>query len=134
MTTIFDGEPCSRPRPRCFDPGYDRVGKSRRQERRLAKDLGGRRQPGSGCFEGRKGDVKLDDFLIEAKRTDKHSLGLKVAWLKKIDAEAAAMMKTPAIAIEFGAMPNGVPAQWVLLPGSTFKNLVEAAPRGRDIG
>ncbi len=69
------------------------------QEKRLAKKLGGRRQPGSGCVPGLKGDVKSADFLVECKKTDhaSHILTLKV--LRKIDQEAALEGKEPLLEV-----------------------------------
>ena len=45
---------------------------SQKQEARLAKDLGGRVQPGSGARWGYRRDVVTDVYLVEAKTTDTH--------------------------------------------------------------
>jgi hypothetical protein len=60
--------------------------RSNRQEARIAKDTGGRRQPGSGSRVGYTRDVVLPRFKIEAKTTlrSTYSLDIKdLAYLKK---------------------------------------------------
>lgn len=118
-------EEYQKPKPKIFDDGYQGVNKPKRQEHRLAKSLGGMRQPLSGAIPGMKADVKLDRFLIEAKTTAAQSLSLKVAWLCKIDAEAAACSREPALAIDFQNMPDMFTREWVLIPLSVFQGLLE---------
>lgn len=107
---------------------------SRRQERRVADALGGRRVPGSGSGlaatggfgaigrkAGRKGDVEAGPLLVEAKATRRASLSVRFAWVEKIAAEAAAAGRVPALALTFegrggGATPRdlvAVPAEWL---------------------
>jgi Holliday junction resolvase len=87
-----------------------------KQEKRLAKSSGGRRQPASGATEFLKGDVKAGDLLIEAKATDAASLSVKLAWLSKITEQARAVGKVPALAVTFADTPFGVERDWILLP------------------
>lgn len=108
-----------------FHGSYRCKKKSQVQEKRIAKELDGRTQPGSGAFENFKGDVKTDDFLIEAKRTDKKSLSVKGEWLTKIDREAIAEGKKPALVIELGGMQGFTEKEWVAVPMSVFKELTE---------
>lgn len=62
---------------------------SRRQERHLAEDLGGRVQPASGALPGAKGDVRAMGVVrAEAKYTSKDSYSLKLQDLEKIIDEA----------------------------------------------
>jgi hypothetical protein len=62
---------------------------SNKQERRMAKDLGGRVQPASGAMKNAKGDVrKLGVVRGEAKYTSKESFILKKSELEKIVNEA----------------------------------------------
>ncbi len=49
-----------------------------KQERKAAKDIGGRRQPGSGSQWHSKGDAKGKRFLVENKFTDAQQYVLKV--------------------------------------------------------
>ena len=91
------------------------------QERRLARDTGGREQPRSGAHPILKGDVDAGTLLIEAKWTSKLSMSIKQDWLVKITREAQALDgKTPALAIEFQNMPPDVPRDWIMLPKAAF--------------
>lgn len=96
-------------------------------EKRATKRLGGRQQPGSGCSPNNKGDIKLDHFLVENKSTIHESLGLKLAWLRKISDEAIALSREPAVAIQFVdgqgvSIPDG---RWVAIPERVFRELTE---------
>lgn len=56
------------------------------QEKRIAKDVGGKLQPGSGSRSGYKRDVVLPRFKIEAKTTEHSTFGIDVkdlAYLKR---------------------------------------------------
>jgi len=57
--------------------------KSIKQEKQIAKETGGRRQPMSGAGY-HKGDVKTKLHLIEIKFTDKNSYALRRDVMKKI--------------------------------------------------
>ena len=57
-------------------------------EKTLAKEVGGRRVPGSGMLSGWKGDVETKDYLIDSKNTEKSTIALKSQDLAKITAEA----------------------------------------------
>lgn len=97
------------------DPKRDRIKKSRKQERLLAKRTGGRAIRGSGA--GReKGDVNINRvrFKIEAKRTDSDSISIKKAWLTKITEEAFSVGRRPALAVEI----NG--EKWVAIQENEF--------------
>lgn len=62
---------------------------SRRQEQRMARDIGGRTQPASGALPNAKGDVRAMDFMRgEAKFTAKDHYILKKSDLDKIKEEA----------------------------------------------
>jgi len=133
-----------KPRCRALDSGYDRQGKSRKQETRIAKILGGRRQPRSGgsTTVGKKGesvygapvgrrirgnsydsmlapgDVSHASLLLEAKRTDANSIRVEGDWLVKIEAEAQMLGKIPALAVEIAGMSTIAEKDWILLPAS----------------
>lgn len=70
------------------------------QEKRIAKETGGRRVAGSGSQPGYKGDVKDPGWLIEAKQTVKARFPLTLQLWRKIEAEAFRASKTPAMVIE----------------------------------
>lgn len=95
------------------------------QEFRVAGEVGGRRQPGSGSSKYAKGDVKQHDFLIECKSTQHHSLSVKQAWLKKISHEALALQKEPALSIEIhGDKDTITERDWIMIPLRVFKSLI----------
>jgi len=96
-------------------------------ENSLAKRLGGTLTPASGAMAGAKGDIRLDDFLIEAKATQAASMSLQQDWLYKVYQEALELSKSPALAITFTS-PTGSSSKrdrWVMVPESVFQELVE---------
>ena len=113
----------------------------KQQEKKVAKAIGGRRQPGSGSDPRAKGDVRRDDdgfpMLVECKRSmGKKSIRLEAAWLTKITAEAFAGNRHPALAIQFDqeimrevARAHGrmiAEADWIAVPLSSFRGMLEA--------
>lgn len=111
--------------PKYFTDGPGKHKKSKKQESRLAQELGGKTQKGSGSKDFHKGDVKTIELLVEAKRTDKDSLSVKKEWLVKIHAESVSYNKIPALSIEFDSMPSIVPRDWVAIPAKTLSLLIE---------
>lgn len=78
---------------------------SSRQEKHIAKELGGKQVINSGATRFSKGDVSLEDWLIEAKTctSEKRSFSIKREWLGKNEEEAFAMGKSySALAFDFG--------------------------------
>lgn len=73
---------------------------SQKQERSLAKNLGGRTVPASGAFWSRKGDVRSDDLLVEAKTTEAASYSIKKAVWEKIRKEALLDGRIPVLAVQ----------------------------------
>jgi hypothetical protein len=98
------------------------------QEQRVARQVGGHRQRGSGASMYAKGDVCADrsGFLFECKRTVHASLSIKRAWLNKIAAEAAAQGKEPALAIEIAGGPSDAHGEvdWIAVPARVFRRLI----------
>lgn len=104
-----------------------RTGHGTVSERRVAKDLGATPTPGSGAFQGHKGDARLETtkrkFLIENKATKHASMTLDLGWLVKIATEAKNKGSTPALAVSFTnpdgtARPDG---DWIMMPVRYFK-------------
>ena len=116
----------SRARPRVLFPGGDTPTD---QENRVARAVGGHRNRGSGASMYAKGDVRTDDFLIEAKRTVHASISVTKKWLDKISGEAAAAGKEPALAIEIAGGPNHAHGErdWVCVPLRVFRQLTGAS-------
>lgn len=111
--------------PKYFTDGPGKHKKSQRQEKRVAGALGGKTQKGSGSKAFHKGDVKSAELLVECKRTDADSMSVKKDWLIKIWNEAASYGKTPALSIEFDSMPGIIERDWVAVPASVLRRLIE---------
>ena len=78
---------------------------SKRQEKKVAKATGGKRQANSGATAFQKGDIITDQFLIECKTKTKDcsSFTIKEDWLLKNEEEAFAMGKNnSALCFDFG--------------------------------
>lgn len=82
---------------------------SKRQEKKVAKVVEGKRQPNSGATPFYKGDIVTQDWLIECKTktTDCKSFTIKEDWLLKNEEEAFAMGKqASALCFDFGPSAN----------------------------
>lgn len=95
-------------------------------EKKLAKRIGAQEVPGSGA--GRvKGDLKKDDFLIEAKSTVKGSFSVRLDVLRKIASEAQLTDRNPAFAFTFtdaeGRPERG--GSWIAVPEWLWKEMFE---------
>ena len=80
---------------------------SKKQENYVAKKFGGDRVKNSGATPFQKGDVNLEDMLIECKTktSPSESISIKKEWLEKNTKESLFMgKKYSALAFNFG--PN----------------------------
>lgn len=96
---------------------------SSKQEKLVAKNLGGRVQPNSGATPFMKGDVTVgQDWLLECKTstTDKASFSIKKEWLDKLEEERFAMRKTN-MALVFNFGPNQ--ENYYVVTEKTFKQM-----------
>lgn len=78
---------------------------SNRQEKHIAKVTNGKQTANSGATAFSKGDIRTDQFLIEAKTcmSEKQSFSIKKEWLLKNEEEKFAMGKEySALAFDFG--------------------------------
>jgi hypothetical protein len=73
---------------------------SARQEKRIAADIGGKVQPGSGSVPGYRRDVITPNFLVEAKTTSTSKYHLCVKDLEYLKKQAYKQGKVPAFIIE----------------------------------
>ena len=78
----------------------DQNRRSKKQEQKIAKEVGGRRVAGSGSSWRQPGDVKNNTHLIEAKFTDKDSYSLSANTWEKVQADAHRQGKEPAMVVE----------------------------------
>lgn len=78
---------------------------SNKQEKAVAKAVGGKKVANSGATAFNKGDVTTDNILIECKTCveNKKSFSIKKEWLEKNKEEAFEMGKSySALAFNFG--------------------------------
>jgi hypothetical protein len=109
----------------------ERIKTSRKLEKVLADDLGGRPQPGSGGtrLHGYKGDVRvMGKWRLEHKYTDSlHYYKLTLLDLAKITGLALEANEKPALIVEF----NKAREAFAVLPYSLFKELIDAPDNDR---
>lgn len=103
---------------------------SKKQENKVAKSLGGRRQANSGATAFQKGDVITDEFLIECKTktTDCKSFTVKEDWLLKNEEEAFAMGRESALCFDFGPSAN---KRYYIISERQFQLLQQCLEEGR---
>lgn len=97
---------------------------SNRQEKAVAKAVGGKQVSNSGATAFSKGDVRTADWLIECKTctTERKSFSIKKDWLDKNREEAFAMNKDyNALAFDFGDGKN-----YYIVDEKTFVLMKEA--------
>lgn len=97
---------------------------SNRQEKAVAKAVGGKQVSNSGATAFNKGDVRTNDWLIECKTctTEKKSFSIKKEWIEKNQEEAFAMNKDyNALAFDFGDGRN-----YYIVDEKTFVLMKEA--------
>lgn len=97
---------------------------SNKQEKQVAKVVGGRQTANSGATAFSKGDVSTSDWLIECKTStsEKASFSIKREWLYKNKEEAFAMNKDHnALCFDFG--PNT--ERYYIVDEKTFLKLKE---------
>ena len=104
---------------------------SNKQEKAVAKAVGGKQVSNSGATAFSKGDVRTNDWLIECKTctTEKKSFSIKKEWLEKNREETFAMNKDySALAFDFGDGKN-----YYIVDERTFIRMKEAL-EDADIG
>lgn len=82
---------------------------SSKQEKAVAKRVGGKQVANSGATKFYKGDVRNDDWLIECKTktSPSKSISIQREWLEKNEEEAFAMNKQySALCFSFGDLHN----------------------------
>lgn len=75
--------------------------KANKQEKGIAKFLGGRRTAQSGRYTGKRGDVETEDFMVEVKYTEAMTYILRLDYLRKLNEKAAKEGKDWVMIIEF---------------------------------
>ena len=103
---------------------------SNKQEKQVAKRVGGKQTANSGATAFSKGDVRTDYFLIECKTktTPSESMTIHKDWIVKNDEEAFAMGKQySAVAIDFGEGEN-----YYIISEKLFKKLINFIKEEED--
>jgi hypothetical protein len=93
-------------------------------EKELAKVLGGKRQPMSGALPGHKGDIMMEEFLLDSKQTRSNILNVTTRDLTKISDEAHQMSKFPGLVMTLQT-PIQTPSTWVAIPLEIFAEIIE---------
>lgn len=101
---------------------------SQKQERQLAKNLGGTVNSGSGNGWLRKGDVRTENELWELKITDAKSYSLKDAELQKNINQALLDRRIPIFLVEFKPTRN----RYVIMDENDYLELRERANLGNE--
>ena len=96
---------------------------SSHQEKKVARELGGKQVANSGAAKFVAGDVVLDQWLIECKTTTKEqkTFSIKKEWLDKNKKEAFEIGKPySALAFDFGSGDN-----YYIIDEKIFKKVIE---------
>lgn len=99
---------------------------SNKQEKHVAKAIGGKKTANSGATMFSKGDCSTDAWLIECKTktTPSQSISIKKDWLDKNKEEAFAMNKHyNALCFSFGNVHND--ENYYIIDEDTFIELLE---------
>ena len=102
---------------------------SKRQEKQVAKAVGGTQTPNSGATKFKKGDVATEGFLLECKTVTKpqKTITVRSEWFDKNQEEAFAMGKLySAVVIQFE--PDG--DNYYIIDEKLFKQLIEYLKEG----
>lgn len=69
-------------------------------EKKVARDIGGRRTAASGALPGHKGDAYNERWLVEAKQTKSPRYALTLEVWRKIELEAFDKKRLPVLVID----------------------------------
>lgn len=97
---------------------------SKKQEKQVAKTVGGKTVPNSGAIKFGAGDVQTDNILIECKTCvqEKKSFSIKREWLDKNEEEAFSVGKQYSVlTFNFGEDTDN----YYVLNERTFKKFLE---------
>ncbi len=101
--------------------------KPKNQEYSVAKDLGGRRVPFSGSRRFDPGDVDAQQYLVDAKTSEK-SYTLTSHVLRKVTIEAVGKGKIPLLQVNLESLPVHQ-QKWAVVEWPHFLELLREAGR-----
>ena len=99
---------------------------SNKQEKHVAKVVGGKQTANSGATMFSKGDVTLNDWLLgcKTKTSPSQSISIKKEWLEKNEEEAFSMNKHhSALVFNFGDLHNA--QNYYIINEQEFKRFLE---------
>ena len=108
---------------------------SSKQEKTVAKTIGGKTTANSGATKFSKGDCYTDDWLIECKTktTPSKSITVQREWIEKNEEEAFSMGKShSAVCFSFGDLHND--QNYYILNEKTFLMLLEYQRKEKENG
>jgi hypothetical protein len=98
-----------------------------KQEKRIAKKVGGHTTPGSGSKRV-KGDVRVKSIArIECKATQRKSFSVTREMLEKIEMAAGATDEIPILQVEFLDAKGKIDGTFAVVPVHIIERLVEDA-------
>lgn len=112
-----------KPKPNDLEARESTRKRSDRQEKRIAKDEGGFKTPGSGAFSGHKSDISGERFRYEAKTTRHRSIRVHISVLAKIDQESRRHGQFPVLVISFEDLPADVEQDYYIVPRSVWREI-----------
>lgn len=98
---------------------------SSKQEKSVAKAIGGKQTANSGATSFQKGDVLADEWSIECKTktSPSNSISIQKSWLQKNESESLFMgKKYSAVAFNFGPDERN----YYIIDEFLFQTLIEA--------
>lgn len=120
-----------KPQSKFFDKVGNNMPAVKKQERRVAKVIGGRRQPCSGSLPYAKGDARSEDVIVSCKRTKNKSISITESMLLEVVRLSIGRGLKPVMQIELGGIDPRLGKNWVLLRLEDFGSLLRSA-RGED--
>jgi hypothetical protein len=100
---------------------------SPKQEKRIAKQVGGYRTPGSGSKK-QKGDVRIKGLLrVECKATSRKSFSVTREMLIKIEDAVGATGELPILQVEFLDAKGKIDGSFAVVATSIIEKLIDYA-------
>lgn len=119
-----------KPRPKMMDHVEQRLSNKARSnvhEDRLQGVLRSKTTPNSGALPNItfKGDLQDDDFVWQAKLTEKSRFTLTSEVIVELKRQASLLSKHPALALTLEGLPDHVEKDWVVIPASVFAEIID---------